>query len=191
MKCKQSSPVYKNSEFNTWGVLFRRICRTLPHHSSVINSSKKGACVYTSLYHYKQITHVSSLAVHSFSWIILFLFMIAFVGTFTEDLGDWGSIPGWVIPKTQKMILDVSLLNSQHYKVQIKGKVKQFREGSGTAPPILSVVANEKEPLGRQLYNNLLSEYPSCQIRMKINLAVIKGQWQISTTQLYHVTCFQ
>ena len=44
---------------------------------------------------------------------------------FTNGLGDWGSIPGQVIPKTQKMILDASLLNTQHYKVQIKGKVEQ------------------------------------------------------------------
>ena len=40
-----------------------------------------------------------------------------------------GSIPGRVIPKTQKMVLDASLLNTQHYKVWIKGKVEQSREG--------------------------------------------------------------
>ena len=33
---------------------------------------------------------------------------------FTNGLGDWGSIPCRVIPKTQKMILDAALLNSQH-----------------------------------------------------------------------------
>ena len=32
------------------------------------------------------------------------------------------------------MVLDASLLNTQHYKVWIKGKVEQFRERSG-APP--------------------------------------------------------
>ena len=37
---------------------------------------------------------------------------------------DWDSIPGWVIPKTQEMVHDASLLNTQHYKVQIKGKVE-------------------------------------------------------------------
>ena len=31
--------------------------------------------------------------------------------------GDLGSIPGRVIPKTLKMELDASLLNTQHYKV--------------------------------------------------------------------------
>ena len=38
--------------------------------------------------------------------------------------GDRGSIPGRVIPKTQKMVLDTALLNTQHYKVHIKGKVE-------------------------------------------------------------------
>ena len=33
-----------------------------------------------------------------------------------------GSILCRVIPKTQKMVLDASLFNTQHYKVQIKGK---------------------------------------------------------------------
>ena len=32
--------------------------------------------------------------------------------------------------KDSKMALDVTLLNIQHYKVQIKGKVEQFREWS-------------------------------------------------------------
>ena len=36
---------------------------------------------------------------------------------------DWGSIPGQVMPKIQKMVLDASLLNTQHYKVHVKGKV--------------------------------------------------------------------
>ena len=45
---------------------------------------------------------------------------------------DLGSIPGRVIPKIQEMVLDASLLNTRHYKVQIKGKVEQFREGSRT-----------------------------------------------------------
>ena len=33
---------------------------------------------------------------------------------------DLGSIPGRVIPKTLKIILDTSLLNAQQYKVYIK-----------------------------------------------------------------------
>ena len=48
--------------------------------------------------------------------------------------GDLGSIPGRVIPKTQKMVLDASLLNTQHYKVRNKGKVEQSRERSSALP---------------------------------------------------------
>ena len=48
--------------------------------------------------------------------------------------GDLGSFPGRVIPKTQKMVLDASLLNTQHYKVQIKGKVEQSRERGSALP---------------------------------------------------------
>ena len=49
---------------------------------------------------------------------------------FANDPGDLGSIPGRVIPKTLKMVLDTSLLNTQQYKVRIEGKVEQSRETS-------------------------------------------------------------
>ena len=41
---------------------------------------------------------------------------------FANGPGDLGSIPGRVIPKTLKMELDTTLLNTQHYKVRFKGK---------------------------------------------------------------------
>ena len=53
---------------------------------------------------------------------------------FANGPGDLDSIPGGVIPKTQKMVLDASLLNTQHYKVRIKGKVEQSREGVAPSP---------------------------------------------------------
>ena len=59
---------------------------------------------------------------------------------FANGPGDWGSIPGRVIPKTQKkkkIIFDAALLNTQLYKVRIKGKVEQSRERSSTLPYIL------------------------------------------------------
>ena len=56
------------------------------------------------------------------------------VRVFTDGLGDRGSIPGRVIPKTQKMVLDAALLSTQHYKVRIKGKVEQSWEWSSTFP---------------------------------------------------------
>ena len=40
---------------------------------------------------------------------------------FTNDPGDWGLIPGRVIPNTQKMELDATLLNTQHYKCMDQG----------------------------------------------------------------------
>ena len=36
------------------------------------------------------------------------------VRVFTNGQRDRGSIPGQVIPKTQKMVLDATLLNTQH-----------------------------------------------------------------------------
>ena len=55
---------------------------------------------------------------------------------FANGPGDLGSIPCRVIPKTLKIVLDTSLLNTQHYKVHIKGKVDQSRERSSILPYI-------------------------------------------------------
>ena len=53
--------------------------------------------------------------------------LIGLVGrVFTDGPGDLGSIPGCIIPKTLKMVLDTSLLNTQHYKVRIKSKVEHL-----------------------------------------------------------------
>ena len=79
------------------------------------------------------------------------------VRVFANGPGDLGSIPGRVIPKTQKMVLDASLLNTQHYKVRIKGKVEQSREGVAPSPT-LWCSSYRKRSLrvtldnGRQLY---------------------------------------
>ena len=53
---------------------------------------------------------------------------------FANGPGDLGPIPGRVIPKTLKMVLDTSLLNTQQYKVCIKGKVEQSKERSMPTP---------------------------------------------------------
>ena len=53
---------------------------------------------------------------------------------FANGPGDQDSIPGGVIPKTQKMVLWAVLVNTQHYKVLIKGKVEQSREWSSAFP---------------------------------------------------------
>ena len=64
------------------------------------------------------------------------------------DWETWVQIPSRVIPKTQQMVLDATLLNTQHYKVGIKGKVEQSSERSRT-PLHLCVVAIEKLAFGR------------------------------------------
>ena len=46
--------------------------------------------------------------------------------------GDQSSVPSLVILMTQKMILDAFLLNTQHYKIWIKGKWSNT--GIGVAP---------------------------------------------------------
>ena len=59
------------------------------------------------------------------------------VRVFANTPGDLDSIPGGVIPKTQKMVVDASLLNTQHYNVRIKCKVDQSREMSSALPNTL------------------------------------------------------
>ena len=53
---------------------------------------------------------------------------------FANGPRDQHSISGQVIPKTQKMVLDTSLFNTQHKKLLIKGKVEQSRERSSILP---------------------------------------------------------
>ena len=62
------------------------------------------------------------------------IFIVLVGRVFTNGLGDLGSIPGHVISKTLKMVLDTSLLDTQQYKVCIKGKVEQSRERSSALP---------------------------------------------------------
>ena len=62
---------------------------------------------------------------------------------FANGPGDLDSIPGRVIPKTLKIVLDTSLLNTQRYKIRIKGKVELSMERTST-PPSSRVVAIEK-----------------------------------------------
>ena len=49
---------------------------------------------------------------------------------FPNGLGNWGSIPGRLLPKTQKMVLASDFLNTQYYKVRIKGKMEESIEWS-------------------------------------------------------------
>ena len=52
------------------------------------------------------------------------------VRVFANGLGDLGSIPGRVIPKTQKIVLEAALFNTQHYKVWIKSRRTNYSTGN-------------------------------------------------------------
>ena len=58
----------------------------------------------------------------------LYIYIYILVKAFVNAPGHWGSIPSRVMTKTQKIVLESSLQNIQHYKVRIKGKVVQSRE---------------------------------------------------------------
>ena len=70
------------------------------------------------------------------------------VRMFGNGPGDLALIPGRIIPKTQKMVLDASLLNIQHYKVRIKGKVEQSREKNSTLPYTLVKKLSKRDSSG-------------------------------------------
>ena len=53
---------------------------------------------------------------------------------FANGPGELGSIPGRIIPKNFKMVLDTTFLNTQQYKVRIKDKVEQSRERISALP---------------------------------------------------------
>ena len=61
--------------------------------------------------------------------------LIDLVGrVFANGSEDLGSIPGRVLPKTLKMLLDTALVNTQQYNVRIKSKVEQSRERRSDLP---------------------------------------------------------
>ena len=55
-------------------------------------------------------------------YIYIYIYTNRFIGlvgrVFANGPGDLGSIPGCIIPKTLKIVLDTSLLNTQQYKVR-------------------------------------------------------------------------
>ena len=83
-------------------------------------------CLWMTIYIY---IYIQESAEKFRSWQRLYYAINQAIGlmsrVFTNGPGDRGSIPGRVIPKTQKMVLDAALLNKQHNMVRIKGKVEQ------------------------------------------------------------------
>ena len=69
---------------------------------------------------------------------------------FANGPGDRGSIPGWVISKTQKMVLDAALLNTQHYKVRLK-----WSNPVNGVVPSLHLRVLKRKPLGHPQLRSL------------------------------------
>ena len=96
--------------------------------------------------------------------------MISVIGllgrVFANGPGDLGSIPGRVIPKTLKMGLDSSRLNTQQYEVRIKGKVEQSRQRSGALPytSVLQLLKREPYDYPRQQSHTFFNTNTSKQV---------------------------
>ena len=89
------------------------------HFSAWLKQISLAIIYYYTLFNWNSVTE------YLIVWIFIniALWPIVIVGrVFVNGQGDQGSIPGWVIPKTQIIVLDASLLNTQHHKVSIKGK---------------------------------------------------------------------
>ena len=75
-------------------------------------------------------------------FLILSFSSLSFVYFLSIGPGDRGLIPGRVIPKNQKIVLDAALLSTQHYKVRTKSKVKQSWKLSSALGSLSTKVAN-------------------------------------------------
>ena len=93
--------------------------------------------------HINQKAYSYFLVLNHYTWSIALYFSICLnshrligqVGWVSANgPGDLGSIPGRVIPKTLKIVLDTSLRNTQQYKVRTKGKMEQSMEKSSALP---------------------------------------------------------
>ena len=89
---------------------------------------------------------------------------------FANGPRDRGSIPGWV--------LDISLLNTQQYKVHIEGKVEQSRERSSALPLHLGVVAIEKGAFWSPSTTVANFTFISCNDKQKPVQMLIKKIWK-------------
>ena len=82
----------------------------------------------------------------------------------------WNGMSGLVedqyttISKTQEMILDTTLLSTQHYMVRIKGKVEQSWEWSSTPTPQCSSYWKGSLRVTLNKYSQLMNRWKSTQI---------------------------
>ena len=93
--------------------------------------------IYIYIYIYIYIIIMPVIYIYIYIYIYITSIMIR---GFTNGLEDRGSISGHIIPKTQKMVFQASLLNTQHYKVRIKGKMEQSKKKNSALPLHLDVI---------------------------------------------------
>ena len=138
------SLIFKSSNFciNPLVIVSREsvtICITVTFHCFFLGSLQ-GPVVFSFFLFYSVVCRdgkVHNSAGSLFLWIIIIdinRVIDLMSRVFGNGLGDQGSIPGRVIPKTQKIVLDAALLYTQYYNVRIKGKVEQSREWSSALP---------------------------------------------------------
>ena len=74
--------------------------------------------------------------IYSYAYVDLYNKFMHMYYTNEQSVRQWsrGSIPGEVILKNQKVVLDAALLNPRYYKVMIKGKVEQSGKWSCALP---------------------------------------------------------
>ncbi len=99
-----------------------------------------------------------------------------------------GSIQSWIIPKTLKMVLDTSLLNTQQYKVRIKWS----NPGKGVVPaPTPQCSSYWKGSLlvtleySRQLY--FITYEGLLNIQLFLHLLLLKFYLLINNCKLAHI----
>ena len=101
-------------------------------------------CLYVQI-HMSCIISFHSLSLSLYIYIYIYVYIYLYTHThtyiyicvgrvFANGVGYLGWNSGRVIPKIFKMVLDISLLKTQQYKVYIKGKVEQSRERSSALP---------------------------------------------------------
>ena len=135
-----------------WTLVFRTIRKHSSHYVNMYTS----VYAYIYIYIHRCIHLCIHIYLYNYNSVCVWTHIYVHTSQETRPLTS-----GWFILKTQKMVPDMSLLDSQHYKVCIKGKVEQSRERS-SIPSILQCSSYWKESLwaaldyGCQLYFYLL-----------------------------------
>ena len=87
------------------------------------------ACIHMHVYIYMCVCMCTYICMHINVNIYILVDRV-----FANEPGNWGSILSRVIPKTKILVLYFSLLDTQHYKVRIKGKWSN--PGKGVCPSL-------------------------------------------------------